>query len=111
MLIGPRTELPVDLSNTWRPVFTIWTYCVAPTSPFVSGGAQLQLTPGKPIPSKFSCVPGIFGAASLFCTAVSVRFVCWCRIFGLGWAGLLGLGVTGFGVMSRSFGDLSFLTE
>src|SRR6185312_1434669 len=39
------------------------------------------------------------------------RFVWSCRILGLGWAGWLGLGVTGFGVMSRSFGDLSFLTE
>ena len=65
MLIGPSTELPVLLSKTSRPVFTICTYCVEPTAPFVSGGAQLQLTPGKSIPSKLSCVPGIFGAATL----------------------------------------------
>ena len=65
MLTGPKIELPVALSKTWIPLFTICTYCVEPTSPFVSGGAQLQLTPGKAIPSKFSRVPGILGVESL----------------------------------------------
>jgi hypothetical protein len=42
-------------------VFTIWTYCVGPTSPFVSGGRQLQLLAsshggpnGRQMPSKFA---------------------------------------------------------
>jgi hypothetical protein len=65
MLIGPSTEAPVVLLKTWSPVLTIWTYCVAPTSPFVSGGAQLQLTPGNAMPSKFSPGLGMFGAESL----------------------------------------------
>src|SRR5919197_4699338 len=55
---GPKTEAPVVLLKKWRPVLTIWTYwsapsgALAPTSPFVSGGAQLQLTPGNVMPSK-----------------------------------------------------------
>src|SRR5262245_64909342 len=73
MATGPMIELPVFLLKTCSAVLTIWTYCVAPTSPFVSGGAQLQLTPGKPIPSKFRTADGIFGAAGRFCTTGSTR--------------------------------------
>src|SRR6266480_3791126 len=73
---GPKTEFPVVLLKTWKPSFTIWTYWVAPTSPFVSGGAQLQFTPGKGIPLKLSVVAGMFSdAISLlnpkFCTTGS----------------------------------------
>src|SRR3954447_10513078 len=62
---GPRTEAPVVLLKTWKPSLTIWTYWVAPTSPFVSGGAQLQTTPGKGMPSKLRVVAGIAGDASV----------------------------------------------
>ena len=111
MPTGPKIELPVTLSQTSIPSFTICMYCVEPTSPFVSGGAQLQLTPGNGIPSKFSSVPGIFGAAGLSCTTGSVRFVCRWTIGGFGCAGWFGPGVTGFGVMFPSRGDVSFLTD
>ena len=47
------------LSKTWKPSLTICTYCVSPTSPLVSGGMQLQTTPGNPIPSKFRLGGGI----------------------------------------------------
>ena len=47
-------------------MFTIWTYCVAPTSPSVSGGRQLQLLGrahggpnGRQMPSKFWIGPEI----------------------------------------------------
>src|ERR1044072_8203300 len=52
MPAGPSSDAWVDLSKTWRPSLTIWTYCVAPTSPFVSGGAQLHETPGNGMPLK-----------------------------------------------------------
>ena len=68
---GPKTEFPVVLLKTWKPSFTIWTYWVSPTSPFVSGGAQLQTTPGKSMPSKFSIGPGMFGRGIVRWTAVS----------------------------------------
>jgi hypothetical protein len=42
MAAGPKSEAPVDLLKTWKPSLTIWTYCVEPTSPFVSGGACLD---------------------------------------------------------------------
>ena len=61
------------LSKTWRPWLTIWTYCESPTSPFVSGGAQLQLTPGYGIPLKLRIVPGIAGFGILDWTTVSRR--------------------------------------
>src|SRR5438874_10238588 len=74
MLRGPRTEEPVVLSNTWKPWLTICTYCVEPTSPFVSGGAQLHATPGNPIPSKFRIGDGMFGRAGVRCTTGSSTF-------------------------------------
>jgi len=59
-------------------VFTIWTYCVAPTSPFVSGGRQLQLLgrlhgspKGRQIPSKFWIGPEIGPVPFLPCTTGS----------------------------------------
>jgi hypothetical protein len=55
----------VPLSNTSNPVLTIWTYCVRPTSPFVSGGTQKHDTPGAPIPSNVSDGKGMFGAKVL----------------------------------------------
>src|SRR6266487_736279 len=61
MPTGPKMEAPVVLLKTWYPSLTIWTYCVAPASPFVSGGAQLHATPGKGIPSKASEGTGILG--------------------------------------------------
>src|SRR6266571_2582851 len=74
MLRGPRTDEPVVLLKTWKPWLTIWTYCVAPTSPFVSGGAQLQVTPGNGMPSKLSVGAGMFGLASCRCTTGSTAF-------------------------------------
>src|SRR5260370_42226917 len=59
---GPNTDAPVVLLKTWKPSLTIWTYCVAPTSPLVSGGAQLHATPGKGMPLKFRTGLGILGA-------------------------------------------------
>src|SRR6185436_8523398 len=110
MEIGPRTEPPVLLSKTWSPSFTICTYCVAPTSPLVSGGAQLQATPGNPIPSKFRTGDGIASGARRSCTTVSSWL----------WANLgspsgsrfrfLGLRPT-FGGMSRNGGETSFFAE
>ncbi len=64
MLCGPRIEVPVVLSKTWKPSLTICTYCVWPTSPFVSGGAQLQLTPGNWMPLKFRIGLGISGVGA-----------------------------------------------
>src|SRR4051812_35564318 len=68
---GPKTDAPVDLLKTWKPSLTIWTYCVRPTSPLVSGGAQLQLTPGKSIPSKLRIGLGIEFGKCLVCRAPS----------------------------------------
>ena len=52
--IGPETRAPVDLLNTANDEFTHCTYCVAPTAPFVSGGALLIVKPSEafPKPSK-----------------------------------------------------------
>src|SRR5215211_3524019 len=66
---------PVFLSNTRKPWLTICTYCVAPTSPFVSGGAQLQPTPGNAMPSKSSVALGIFGAKRVLWRTVSRAFL------------------------------------
>src|SRR3979490_1732928 len=60
---GPNCDAPVDLLKTWKPSLTIWTYCVAPTSPFVSGGAQLHATPGNGTPSKLRSGLGILRLA------------------------------------------------
>src|SRR6266566_4190460 len=62
---GPITEAPVVLLKTWKPSLTICTYCVAPTSPLVSGGAQLHATPGNEMPLKLRIELGIFGVISV----------------------------------------------
>src|SRR5579859_1346165 len=63
--LGLSTELPVVLSKTARAVFTVWTYWVAPTAPFVSGGAPMPPVRSLVlIPSKFN--PG--AAARFFTT-------------------------------------------
>src|SRR6266478_9810700 len=86
---GPNNDAPVVLSKTWKPSLTIWTYCVAPTSPFVSGGAQLHATPGKAMPSKFSMLAGILGAATGWAGVVaSSGLSLWC------------LGILGFSLAS-----------
>jgi hypothetical protein len=90
---------------------TICTYCVAPTSPFVSGGAQLHATPGNGMPSKLSVVPGMFGANCVDCRAASTRST-WLetgRGFGLASISPAGVGaVTG---MLRRACETSFLYE
>src|SRR4029453_7767897 len=108
--IGPRTDAPLVLSKTWRPSLTICTYCVAPTSPSVSGGAQLQATPGNGMPSKLRTGDGIASGARRFCTTGST----WVRT-SLGMptgsrCRCLGLSPT-FGGMSRNGGETSFLDE
>ena len=62
MATAGASAIPVVLSKTWKPSLTIWTYWVRPTSPFVSGGAQLQTTPGNEIPGKLRIGEGIFGS-------------------------------------------------
>src|SRR6185369_9647408 len=107
---GPRTEPPVVLSNTWKPSFTIWTYCVAPTSPFVSGGAQLQATPGNGMPLKFLSVAGMLGAvngaAIEFWTTVSLASLCECVTLGFSFASFFAL-KTGCCFISRTGCDVS----
>src|ERR1043165_6962351 len=61
---GPSKEPPVVLSKTWKPSLTICTYCVAPTSPSVSGGAQLHATPGYWMPLKFLSAVGMLAAVN-----------------------------------------------
>src|SRR5215208_7524195 len=82
MSVAGVSGAPVFLSNTRKPWLTICTYCVAPTSPFASGGAQLQPTPGNAMPSKSSVVFGIFGAKRVLWRTVSRAFL-W-REAGLG---------------------------
>src|SRR6266567_1851695 len=85
---GPITEAPVVLLKTWKPSLTICTYCVAPTSPLVSGGAQLHATPGKGMPLKLRMGIGMLGNAKLFNTSNvswttgSGLSLCLCGIFG-----------------------------
>ena len=63
--VAPRRTAPA-FEKTTKSLFTIWTYCVEPTSPSVSGGRQLQLlgwahgSPnGRQMPSKFWIGPEI----------------------------------------------------
>jgi len=70
---------------------TIWTYWVFPTSPFVSGGAQLQLTPGKGMPSHWRIGLGIAGMPisvlqKLLWITGSGPSWCWCGSLGLRFA-------------------------
>src|SRR5450759_1220756 len=51
--MGRPISAPVVLLKTAYAVFTHWTYCVAPTAPIVSGGAQQPApAPHTPTPSK-----------------------------------------------------------
>src|SRR5258708_32094373 len=56
--MGPSSRAPVVLSKTAKDSLTHWTYCVAPTAPLVSGGAEFTEKLGKPLPrpSKLSPV-------------------------------------------------------
>jgi hypothetical protein len=104
---GPSIDAPVVLSNTWNPSLTICTYCVSPTSPLVSGGAQLQPTPGKGIPSKFSVVPGMFGANCLVWRAASGASSCSDTGRGFGLASFSRPGPSGFAGSTRSGTEVS----
>src|SRR5438046_7846262 len=113
MSTGPKTDAPVVLLKTWKPWLTIWTYCVRPTSPFVSGGAQLQLTPGNAMPSKFRVGGGItLGADALLWRAASGTLAreCWWRILKTG-IDRLCEGLYGTAGTSRSDRETSFLYE
>src|SRR3954470_21042334 len=76
--VAPRRTVP-DFEKTAKSLFTICTYWVAPTSPFVSGGRQLQLlgksqgSPnGRQIPSKFWIGPEMGPEPFLPCTTGSL---------------------------------------
>src|SRR6185436_20582787 len=108
---GPSNEAPVVLSKTWKPSLTIWTYCVVPTSPFVSGGAQLHATPGNCMPLKFAFAVGMFAAVNASAaidvwTTRSGRSLCGCTILGFSFASFLGL-KTGCCFISRTGADVS----
>src|SRR3954465_2436930 len=108
---GPSIDAPVALLKTCRPSLTICTYWVAPTSPFVSGGAQLHATPGNGMPSKLRVVPGMFGANCDDCRAASTRST-WCET-GRGF-GLASISVAGVGAVARTLRsgcETSFLYE
>src|SRR5262245_61392276 len=108
---GPSSDAPVALLNTWNPSLTIWTYCVRPTSPLVSGGAQLQPTPGKGIPSKFSVVPGMFGANCLVWRAASGASLCCETARGFGLASFSRPGPSGSAGITRSGSEVSLWYE
>src|SRR5690242_6403590 len=80
---GPRRDAPLDLLKTWKPSLTIWTYWVAPTSPSVSGGAQLQATPGNGMPLKLRMGAGMASGAMKFCTTESFTSLWALRMAGL----------------------------
>src|SRR5262245_50771768 len=104
---GPSTDAPVLLLNTWKPSLTIWTYCVAPTSPFVSGGAQLHATPGNGIPLKLSPGAGMFAATCCVWRAASLTFWCCETARGFGLASDSRLGTSGFALIDRSGAEVS----
>src|SRR5262245_38938827 len=66
---------PVDLLYTANPVLTICTYCVAPTAPLGSGGAQAQKLARSPLPRPMPPKPseglGVSGAPGVVCRAPS----------------------------------------
>src|SRR5207244_5369992 len=107
MPTGPSTDAPVALLKTWKPSLTICTYWVAPTSPLVSGGAQLQATPGNPMPLKFRSGLGMLTvmrlvkAVKLFWTTVSGLSLCLLGIFGFSLA-CSAFDNAGWGFISRS---------
>src|SRR5262245_12051018 len=68
---GPYRMLPVALSNTANDSLTHWTYCVAPTMPFVSGGAALTVKPGKSLPTPSNPNPGTGAAVAPNCVCTT----------------------------------------
>src|SRR5713226_7226524 len=64
---GPYTAVPVLLSNTANEVLTHCTNWVAPTAPFVSGGAALTVKapwgPTKPLPTPSKPRPAVVATA------------------------------------------------
>src|SRR6266567_6762280 len=70
--VGPATSAPVALLKIANDEFTNWKYCVAPTAPFVSGGALFTVKPycALPRPSKFKLAGGV-AAATVLCRTVS----------------------------------------
>jgi hypothetical protein len=99
------------LLKTWNPSLTIWTYCVAPTSPFVSGGAQLQATPGNGIPLKFRPGAGMFGSDGCDWTTVSRTSLCSETARGFGLASISRPGAGGLARISRSGREVSLWYE
>src|SRR5258706_1190726 len=65
--VGPAISAPLDLLKMANDEFTNWKYWVAPTAPFVSGGALFTVKPycALPKPSKFRLVVGV--AAAMVC--------------------------------------------
>ena len=102
---------PCLLLNTWKPSLTIWTYCVAPTSPFVSGGAQLQATPGNGIPLKFRPGAGMFAANCCVCVAASRTFWCCETARGFGLASDSRAGTSGVARIERNGAEVSLWYE
>src|SRR6266545_5041237 len=113
MSTGPKTEAPVLLSKTWKPWLTIWTYWSRPTSPFVSGGAQLQATPGKGIPSKLRMVPGIFGPGIVLWTTGSRALLWSLNLKSDGFSAAICSGDVrcGWVAMARTGREMSFLYD
>src|SRR5215467_10809814 len=66
--VGPAIRAPLVLLKMANEVLTHCTYCVAPTVPFVSGGAPVTLKPycPWPSPSKLWLTIGVRGAM-VFC--------------------------------------------
>ena len=116
---GPKVDAPVVLSKTWKPLLTIWTYWVRPISPSVSGGAQLQATPGNRMPSKLRTVPGMTlgitrprSFPKLLWITGSGPSMCVLGSLGFSFASFSSsCGCTGCNFMSRNAGDSSFLTD
>src|SRR5207237_9608243 len=108
---GPNKDAPVDLLKTWNPSLTIWTYCVLPTSPLVSGGAQLHATPGNGMPSKLSSGVGTFVDRKVrkvnCCATSSGLSLCLLGIFGFSLASRSGFSSKGNCFISRKGFDLS----
>src|SRR5450432_1818733 len=64
--VGPAISAPVDLLKMAKVEFTNWKYWVAPTAPFVSGGALFTVKPycALPRPSKLRLVVGVAAATA-----------------------------------------------
>src|ERR1043166_1082039 len=115
---GPSKEPPVVLSKTWKPSLTICTYWVAPTSPSVSGGAQLQAPPGKKTPSKLSSGVGMLRPAKAISEFAPWTTGSWLSlwfseagIFGFSLASRSNFEPAGACFISRSGGEVSLRTD